>query len=226
MINVRVHDSRAVGVGADLDWDVINDDLFASSLALPAGLRRVYKTSTLSMVSAFFFILLDRSAHSVSLLQGPAKHIETNEGTPTWTAKPSSFLSVLVEGEPAINPSQILLLLVHLSRIESLCPQKSRQAVGSKKNNALEVNLWVLPVLFAGSTSGASEEKGFCVPCALFHRSRGQDVGQLITKPITNWNWFISQVVLKEGTAWWLDMAEQTGLTWNFWTRQVKICSF
>ena len=50
-----------------------------SSLALSAGLRRVYKKSTLSMVSAFF-ILLDRSAHSVSLLQGPAKHDETNEG--------------------------------------------------------------------------------------------------------------------------------------------------
>ena len=31
------------------------------------------------MVSAFF-ILLDRSARSVSLLQGPAKHDETNEG--------------------------------------------------------------------------------------------------------------------------------------------------
>ena len=26
-----------------------------------------------------------------------------------------------------------------------------------------------------------------CVPCALFHKSRGQDVGQLITKPMTNW---------------------------------------
>ena len=25
------------------------------------------------------------------------------------------------------------------------------------------------------------------VPCALFHRSCGQDVGQLITKPMTNW---------------------------------------
>ena len=25
------------------------------------------------------------------------------------------------------------------------------------------------------------------LPCALFHRSRGQDVGQLITKPMTNW---------------------------------------
>ena len=33
--------------------------------------------------------------------------------------KPSSFLSVLVEGEAAINPSQTLLLLVHLSRFES-----------------------------------------------------------------------------------------------------------
>ena len=28
--------------------------------------------------------------------------------------------------------------------------------------------------------------RGF-LPCALFHRSRGQDVGQLITKPMTNW---------------------------------------
>ena len=103
-------------------------------------------------------------------------------------AKLSAFLSVLVEGEPAINLSQILLLLVHLSRFESLRPRKSRQAVRSKKNNALEVNLSVRPVLFAGSTSGASEDRGFCVPCALFHRSHGQDVGQLITKPITNWN--------------------------------------
>ena len=25
------------------------------------------------------------------------------------------------------------------------------------------------------------------LPCALLHRSRGQDVGQLITKPMTNW---------------------------------------
>ena len=33
------------------------------------------------------------------------------------------------------------------------------------------------------------KKKCFCVPCALFHRSRGQasSVGQLITKPMTNW---------------------------------------
>ena len=74
---------------------------------------------------------------------------------PTWTDKPSSFLSVLVEGETAINPSQTLLLLVHLSRIESLRSRKSRQAVSSKKNNAVEVNLWLRPVLFPGSTTGA-----------------------------------------------------------------------
>ena len=36
-------------------------------------------------------------------------------------------------------------------------------------------------------TYSASEDGGFCVPCALFQRSRGQDVGQLITKPMTNW---------------------------------------
>ena len=116
------------------------------------------------------------------------------------------------------GPSQTLLLLVHLSRFESLRPRKSRQAVRSKKNNGFEVNLWLRPVLFAGSTSGASEDEGFCVPSAPFPISRGQDVGQLIMKPMTNWNWFMSQVVLKEGMRW-LDMAEQTGLTWNFWPR-------
>ena len=36
-------------------------------------------------------------------------------------------------------------------------------------------------------TYSASEDKGFCVPCALFHRNRSPDVGQLITKPMTNW---------------------------------------
>ena len=107
-----------------------------SSLALPAGLRRVYKKSRLSMVSAIF-ILLALSAQCVT----PARSCKARSNerrNPTRTDKPSSFLSVLVEGEAAINPSQTLLVLVHLSRFESLRPRKSRQAVRSKKNNALE----------------------------------------------------------------------------------------
>ena len=38
-------------------------------------------------------------------------------------------------------------------------------------------------------TEVKNKKKCFCVPCALFHRSRGQasSVGQLITKPMTNW---------------------------------------
>ena len=50
-----------------------------SSLALPQAYGWCTKKKTALDVSAFF-ILLDRSARSVSLLQGPAKHDETNEG--------------------------------------------------------------------------------------------------------------------------------------------------
>ena len=119
-----------VGRRHDLDWGVINDG------------------------ECIFHLPRSLSAQCVT----PARSYKArwNERrNPTWTDRPSSFLSVLVEGEAAINPSQTLLLLVHLSRFESLRPPKSRQPVSSKKNNALEVNLWLRPVLFPGSTTGA-----------------------------------------------------------------------
>ena len=67
-------------------------------------------------------------------------------------------------------------------------PSSSKESTSSPlKEEERSRSQSVRPVLFAGTTSGASEDGGFCVPCALFHRSRGQD-GQLITKPMTNWN--------------------------------------
>ena len=199
-VNVRVHDSRAVGVGTTSTevWST-TAFLFSCSARRPtAGVQK--KKNALDGIS-IFHPPRSLSAQCVTRAS-PAKARWNERRNPTWTDKPSSFLSVLVEGEAAINPSQTLLLLVHLSRFKSLRPRKSGQGVRSKKNNALEVNLWLHPVPFPGSTSGALEHGGFCVPCALFHRSCGQDVGQLITKPMSNWNWFMSQVVLKEGTAW------------------------
>ena len=87
--------------------------------------------------------------HSCKVLQSTMKR--TKESDMDRQAKLFS-----VGGEAAINPTQtLLLLLVHLSRFESLRPRKSRQAVSSKKNNALEVNLCLRPVLFPGSTAGA-----------------------------------------------------------------------
>ena len=88
-------------------------------------------------VSAFF-ILLDRLARSVSLLQGPAKHDETNEEIRHGRASQAlSFGFSRGQGEAAINPSQTLLLLVHQSRFENLRPRKSRKAVRSKAKRTL-----------------------------------------------------------------------------------------
>ena len=96
--------------------------------------------------------------HSRKVLQSTMKRTVRN---PTWTDKPSSFPSVLVEGEAAVNPIQTLLLLVHLSRFESLRPRKSRQAVSSKKNNALDRSQSVTaPSSIPGFDNGCQERCG------------------------------------------------------------------
>ena len=77
--------------------------------------------------------------HSCKVLQSTMKR--TKESDMDGQAKLFSFgfsRGRSVEPEPnGLTP----LLLVHLSRFESLRPRKSRQAVRSKKNNALEVNM-------------------------------------------------------------------------------------
>ena len=115
MCTIAVRWASAIGTTSTEVWSTT---AFFSSSA--AGLRPVYKNSTLSLVSAFF-ILLRRSLSAQCVTPARSFKARWKERTnPTWTDKPSSSLLVLVEGEAAINPSQTLLLLVHLSRFESL----------------------------------------------------------------------------------------------------------
>ena len=147
----------------------------------------------------------------------------------------------------AINPSQTLLLLVHLSRFES--PSSSKESTSSQLeeeqrsrsqsvtapssipgfdngclyarrgagegisdsgklanlkngNGAIDQELRLpealserlRPATVQGKMAGRVPMAYVLriggrrfLPCALFHRSRGQDVGQFITKPMTNW---------------------------------------
>ena len=104
-----VHESRAVGV---------------ATTSTEVGVQK----SALSTVSAFF-IFLDRSARSVSLLQGPAKHDETNQGIRHGRTSQALFFG-FSRGRSGNQPEPngLTLFLVHLSRFESLRPRKSRQA--------------------------------------------------------------------------------------------------
>ena len=160
--------SRAVGVGTTSTEVWLTTAFLSTSARRPtAGVQKKRKKNALDGISIFH---PPRSLITQCVTPARSCKARWNERrNPTWTDKPSSFLSVLVEGETAINPSQTILLLVNLSRFKSLRPRKSRQAVRSKKNGALKVYLLLHPVLFPGSTSGASEHGGFCVPCALFH---------------------------------------------------------
>ena len=85
-----------------------------SSLALPTGLRRFSKKIRSRRYQHFLssWIAQRTVCHSCKVLQNTMKRTKN----PKWTDKPSTFLSVSAEGEAAINPSQTLLLLVHLSR--------------------------------------------------------------------------------------------------------------
>ena len=138
----RVHESCAVGVAMhDFNWGVIN----ASNLLCPQAYGRCTKRLRSRWYQHFssFSIAQHAVCHSCQVLSG-IRHGRTSQNL-FFRFK---FFFVLVEGEAAINRSQTLLLLVRLSRFESLRPRsrKSRQAFRSKKNNTLEVNLWLRPV--------------------------------------------------------------------------------
>ena len=102
---------------------------------------------------ACFIQFIDRSARSVSLLQGPTKHDETNEGIRHGRTSQALFFRFYLRAKRQSTRAKPLFFWFIWA--DSNCPRKSRQAVSSKKNNALEVNLWLRPVLFPGSTSGA-----------------------------------------------------------------------
>ena len=86
--------------------------------------------------------------HSCKVLQSTMKR--TKESGMDRQAKLFSFgFSRGRSGNQAEPNGLTLLLVVHLSRFESLRPRKSRQAVRSKKNNTLEVIMWLRPVLLS-----------------------------------------------------------------------------
>ena len=88
--------------------------------------------------------------------QARSSHRFEGSNEPPFVRQVSFFFLVRLRARLVLSSHDVSAAQTkHLSRFESLRPRKSQQAVRSKKNNALEVNLWLHPILFPGSTSGA-----------------------------------------------------------------------